>query len=163
MQPGKSVFYIDPKDRVIRVVPPGVFVKPNGLALSPDCKTFYLNSTPDNYMMAWDVNPDGTLSNGRKFGKILLTPEVLDERSVNPQVDGLKTDERGNVYITSIIGLQIFNPRGEFVGLIHFPLMPVNCCFGDSDGKTLYVTCNDKVYRIRANVRGTPSALAGLK
>lgn len=159
IQPGKSVFYVTPKGEVIRVVPPGVMEKPNGLTLSPDNNVLYINSTPVNYMMAYDVNEDGTLSNGCTFGNILVTPEVMDQKSVNPQCDGLKTDEKGNIYITTIMGVQIFNPRGEFVGLIHYPLMPVNCCFGGGDGKTFYANCNDKVYRIRTNVKGAEYSL----
>ncbi len=162
-QPGPSVMYVRPDGTVIRVVEPGTLIKPNGLILSPDCKTLYVNSTPEDYMLAYDVAPDGTLSNPRKFGKLLVTPEMREQESVNPQVDGMTVDERGNVYITSIIGLQIFNPRGELLGMIHFPLMPVNCCFGDPDGKTLYVLCNDKVYRIRTNVRGAAYTLRGLE
>jgi gluconolactonase len=159
MQPGKSVFYVNPKGGIIRVIPPGVMEKPNGITLSPDNKTLYVNNTPINYMMAYDVNEDGTLSNGWKFGKILLTAEILDQESVYPQTDGIKTDEKGNVYLTTIMGVQIFNPQGEYVGNIHFPLMPVNCCFGGEDGKTLYVNCNNRVYRVRMNVRGAPYSL----
>jgi len=153
-QPGRSVFYIQPTGEVIRVLEPGVLNKPNGLILSPDCTTLYVNSTPENFMMAFDINEDGSISNGRRFGTIHLTPEILDRESINPQVDGMTVDELGNIYITSILGLQIFSPEGVNIGYIHFPLMPVNCCFGDEDGKTLYVTCNDKVYKIRTNVRG---------
>jgi gluconolactonase len=159
MQPGRSVFYVNVKGEVIRVIEPGEMIKPNGLILSPDCRTLYVNSTPENFMMAYDVNEDGTLSNGRKFGTLFLTPEILDEQSINPQVDGMTVDELGNVYITSIIGLQIFSPEGEIIGIVHFPLMPVNCCFGDEDGKTLYVTCNDKVYKIRTKVKGAAYTL----
>ena len=71
----------------------------------------------------------------------------------------MTVDELSNIFITSIIGLQIISPVGEMIGYIHFPLMPVNCCFGDENGKTLYVNCNDKVYKIRANVRGAPYTL----
>ncbi len=162
MQPGRSVFYARPNGEIIRIMAPGTLEKPNGLVLSPDCKTLYVNSTPEDFMLAYDVQPDGSCTNPRKFGKILVTPEIRDMKSVNPQVDGVKTDALGNVYITSIMGLQIFNPKGEFVGMIHFPLMPVNCCFGDPDGKTLYVLCNDKVYKIRTNVKGSPQLLKGL-
>ncbi|MCE5249472.1 SMP-30/gluconolactonase/LRE family protein [bacterium] len=159
MQPGRSVFYRKPDGKVIRVIEPGTLEKPNGLILSPDCRILYVNSTPDNFIMAYDINADGSLSNGRKFCDLYVTPEVLDAKSVNPQVDGMTMDELGNVYITSIIGLQIIKPDGDMLGYIHFPLMPVNCCFGDEDGKTLYVLCNDKVYRIRTNVRGAAYTL----
>ncbi|MFC1693814.1 SMP-30/gluconolactonase/LRE family protein [Candidatus Latescibacterota bacterium] len=154
IQPGRSVFYIKPNGDVIRVLDPGLLIKPNGLILSPDCKTLYVNSTPEDFMMAFDVNEDGTLSNGRKFGKLFITPEELDRERNYPQVDGMTVDMLGNVYITSIIGLQIFSREGEFIGIIHFPVMPVNCCFGDADRQTLYVNCNDRVYKIRTNVKG---------
>ena len=55
--------------------------------------------------------------------------------------------------------LQIFGPDGDYIGYIHYPEMPVNCCFGGPDGRTLYTTCNDKVYRIRTNVRGAAYTL----
>ncbi|MBN1293275.1 MAG: SMP-30/gluconolactonase/LRE family protein, partial [Candidatus Latescibacteria bacterium] len=114
MQPGRSVFYRKPNGNIIRVMAPGVLEKPNGLILSPDCKTLYVNSTPENFMMAYDINEDDSVSNMRKFGKIRLTPEILDSESINPQVDGMTVDERGNIYITSILGLQIFSPAGDF-------------------------------------------------
>jgi gluconolactonase len=161
-QPGKSVFYRRPDGSVIRVMDPGTLVKPNGLILSPDNKILYVNSTHENFMLAYDINPDGSTANPRKFGKILLTPEIMDQESINPQTDGMTVDERGNVYITSILGLQIFEPSGEYLGYIHFPKMPVNCCFGDEDGKSLYVICNDQVYRVRTNVKGAPYTLRGM-
>ncbi len=158
-QPGRSIFYRRPDGEVIRVMEPGVLAKPNGLILSPDCKMLYVNSTPENFMMAGDIQPDGSVTNYRKFGRIRLTPEILDQESINPQVDGMTVDDKGNVYITSILGLQIFAPSGNFIGYIHFPLMPVNCCFGDEDGRTLYINCNDKVYKIRTNVKGAAYTL----
>ena len=159
MQPGRSVFYRRPDGEIIRVIDPGALSKPNGLILSPDCTILYVNSTPDNFVMAYDINDDGSLSNARKFCELYVTPEILDNQSVNTQVDGMTVDELGNIYITSIIGLQIISPGGEMIGYIHFPLMPVNCCFGDGDGKTLYVNCNDKVYKIRTNVKGAAYTL----
>ncbi len=159
MQPGKSVFYVDPAGKISRVIPPGVMEKPNGVTLSPDNKTLYVNNTPLNFMMAYDVKDDGTLANERRFGKILLTGEILDQESVYPQTDGIKTDEKGNVYLTTIMGIQIFSPEGGYIGNIHFPFMPVNLCFGGDDGKTLYVNCNDRVYRLKMNVGGAPYSL----
>lgn len=159
MQPGKSVFYVDPAGKIARVIPPGVMEKPNGVTLSPDNRTLYVNNTPLNFMMAYDVKDDGTLENERRFGKILLTGEIMDQESVYPQTDGIKTDEKGNVYLTTIMGIQIFSPDGGYIGNIHFPFMPVNLCFGGDDGKTLYVNCNDRVYRLRMNVGGAPYSL----
>ena len=159
MQPGRSVMYRRPNGKTIRVVEPGVLIKPNGLILSPDCRRLYINSTHENFMMAYDVNENGTLSGGKRFGNLKVTPEILDGESIDTQADGMTVDERGNIYITTILGLQIFGPDGDYIGYIHYPEMPVNCCFGGPDGRTLYTTCNDKVYRIRTNVRGAAYTL----
>ena len=165
-QPGRSVYYRTPKSEVIRVIEPNDFAMPNGVLLSPDGKTFYINNTyddeewwnvnsdKDNFIWAYDVNDNGTVSNGRKFAKLHLTPEVLDRKGKTTSADGMTIDELGNVYVATYMGLQIFSPKGEFIGNVNFPVFPVSCCFGGEDMKTLYVTSYDKIYRIRTNVRG---------
>ncbi|MFZ2053362.1 MAG: SMP-30/gluconolactonase/LRE family protein [Candidatus Aminicenantales bacterium] len=165
-QPGRAVYYRTPDGKVIRVIEPNVFAMPNGVLLSPDGKTLYVNNTydsetfwnvdtdKDNYIWAYDVNEDGTLANGRKFAELHLTADVLDRKGRSTSADGMTVDELGNIYVATYAGLQIFNNRGEFIGIVHFPVFPVSCCFGGEDMKTLYIVGYDKVYRIRANVRG---------
>jgi gluconolactonase len=52
------------------------------------------------------------------------------------------------------MGVQVFNPQGEFLGIINTPTYPVSCCFGGDDMKTLFMASYDKVYRIKTNVKG---------
>ena len=165
-QPGRSVYYRTPKGKVIRVNKPDDFAMPNGVLLSPDGKTLYINNTyddeewwnvdsdKDNFVWAYDVNDDGTLSNGRKFAELYLTPEVLDREGKTTSADGMTIDELGNVYVATYMGLQIFNPGGDFVGIINFPVFPVSCTFGGDEMKTIYATCYDKIYKIRTKVKG---------
>lgn len=165
-QPGRSVYYVKPNGEVIRVIEPNEFAMPNGVILSPDGKTLYVNNTydnetwwnvdsdKDNFIWAYDVNDDGTLANGRKFGALYLSPEVLDREGRTTSADGLTIDTEGNLYVATIMGIQILNAKGEFVGIINFPVMPVSCCFGGDDMKTLYAVCYDKVYKIQTNVAG---------
>jgi len=165
-QPGRSVYYLTPKRKVIRVIEPNDFAMPNGVLLSPDGKILYINNTyddeewwnvnsnKDNFVWAYDVNDDGTVSNGRKFAKLYLTPEVLNRKGKTTSADGMTIDELGNIYVATYIGLQIFNPNGEFIGIVNFPVFPVSCCFGGDDLKTIYITCYDKIYKIRTKVRG---------
>jgi gluconolactonase len=165
-QPGRSVYYLAPKGEVIRIIEPDDFAMPNGVLLSPDGKTLYVNNTyddeewwnvdsdKDNFIWAYDVNDDGTVSNGRKFAELYLTPEVLDRQAKSTGADGMTIDELGNIYVATYMGLQIFNPEGEFIGIVNFPVYPVSCCFGDEDMKTIYATCYDKIYKIRTNVKG---------
>jgi gluconolactonase len=165
-QPGRSVYYITPKGNVIRVIEPDDFAMPNGLLLSQDGKTLYVNNTyddeewwnvnsdKDNFVWAYDVNGDGTVSNGRKFAKLYLTPEVLNRKSKTTIADGMTMDELGNLYVATYIGLQIFSPQGEFIGIVNFPIFPVSCCFGGEEMKTIYATCYNRIYKIRTNVKG---------
>ena len=165
-QPGRSVFYLPPGGELKRVIEPNVFAMPNGLALTPDGKVLLVNNTydsetfwnvdtdKDNFVWAYDVNPDGTPAGPRKFCELLLTPEVLDRRGRTTSADGMTIDTQGNLYVATYLGLQIFNARGEFVGVLNSPVFPVSCCFGGDDMKTLFLAAYSKIYRIRTNVTG---------
>jgi gluconolactonase len=69
-------------------------------------------------------------------------------------LDGLKVDQKGNVYSTGPGGLWIISPEGKQLGLIKGTEDPHNMAWGDDDGKTLYVTALTSIYRIRMNVVG---------
>jgi gluconolactonase len=122
--------------------------RPNGLAFSPDEKTFYVaNSDPRRRVwMRYDVVADGSLRNGRVFADV--TPEK-DEGDP----DGMKVDSQGNVYGSGPGGVWVFAPDGRHLGTIKPPETPANCNWGD-DGKTLYITARTGVYRIRLAVAG---------
>ena len=71
-----------------------------------------------------------------------------------PNASFLFQDIQGNIYVATYYGVQIFNSKGEFVGMINLPSFPVSLCFGDSDMKTLYIVSYSKVYKIRTNMEG---------
>jgi gluconolactonase len=165
-QPGRAVYYVSPEGKVTRLTQPNEFAMPNGVVLSPDGKTLYINncyddeswypvkSEKDNFIWAYDVAADGTISNGRKFAKLFLTENVLDRKGRSSSADGMAIDKQGNLYVATYYGVQIFNAKGEFVGMINLPSFPVSLCFGDSDMKTLYIVSYSKVYKIRTNMEG---------
>jgi gluconolactonase len=165
-QPGRAVYYVSPKGKVTRITEPNEFAMPNGILLSPDGKTLYINncyddeswypvnSAKENFVWAYDVNEDGSVSNGRKFAELFLTGNVLDRKGKSSSADGMAIDKLGNVYVATYYGVQIFNSKGEFVGMINLPSFPVSLCFGDTDMKTLYIVSYSKVYRIRTNMEG---------
>ena len=170
-QPGRAVYYVSPGGKVIRLTQPNEFAMPNGILLSPDGKTLYINncyddeswypvkSEKDNFIWAYDVNEDGTISNGRKFAKLFLTENVLDRKGKSSSADGMAIDKQGNLYVATYYGVQIFNSKGEFAGMINLPSFPVSLCFGDSDMKTLYIVSYSKVYKIRTNMEGSVNHL----
>lgn len=165
-QPGRAVYYVSSEGNVTRLTEPNEFAMPNGILLSPDGKTLYINncyddeawypvnSEKDNFIWAYDVHPDGTISNGRKFAKLFLTGNVLDRKGKSSSADGMAIDKMGNIYVATYYGVQIFNAKGEFVGMINLPSFPVSLCFGDADMKTLYIVSYSKVYKIRTNMEG---------
>lgn len=165
-QPGRAVFYIPAKGGPIQVIGFNEFAMPNGILLSPDGKTLFVNNTydnesfwnvdsdKDNWVWAYDVNEDGTVKNGRKFARLFLTPEVLDRTGRSSAADGMTIDENGGIYVATYMGLQVFNAKGDFLGIVNTPTYPVSCCFGGDDLKTLFIVSYDKVYKIRTNVKG---------
>jgi len=165
-QPGRAVYYVSPDGKVTRVTEPNEFAMPNGIVLSPDGKTLFINncyddeswypvkSEKDNFIWAYDVAADGTISNGRKFATLFLIGSVLDRKGRSSSADGMAIDKQGNLYVATYYGVQIFNNKGEFVGMINLPSFPVSLCFGDSDMKTLYIVSYSKVFKIRTNMEG---------
>ena len=70
-------------------------------------------------------------------------------------IDGLKVDRQGNVYVSGPGGLWILSPTGKHLGTIVGPEHPHNFAWGGADGKTLYLTAQTGLYRIRLSVAGT--------
>ena len=165
-QPGRAVYYIPAKGAVRQVIGFNEFAMPNGILLSPDGKTLFINNTydnesfwnvdsdKDNWVWAYEVNEDGTVRNGRKFARLFLTPEVVDRKGRSSAADGMTIDEKGGIYVATYMGVQVFNAEGKFLGIINTPTYPVSCCFGGDDMKTLFIVSYDKVYKIRTNVKG---------
>ena len=165
-QPGRAVYYVSPEGKVTRVTEPNEFAMPNGIVLSPDGKTLYINncyddeswypvkSDKDNHIWAYDVAADGTISNGRKFATLFLPGNVLDRKGRSSSADGMAIDKQGNLYVATYYGVQIFNNKGAYVGMINLPSFTVSLCFGDSDMKTLYIVSYSTVYKIRTNMEG---------
>ncbi|MDA0769306.1 MAG: SMP-30/gluconolactonase/LRE family protein [Chloroflexi bacterium] len=142
-------------NNVLRVKPDGTvdtiiqqFDYPNGLAFSPDEKILYVaNTRPDKFIMAYDVNADGTVTNGRHFA------DMSSEEAGVP--DGMKVDAEGRVYCTGPGGCWVFETTGELIGIIKLPEYPANCGWGGPDNKTMYFTANTSVFSMRMKTDGT--------
>ncbi len=123
---------------------------PNGLAFSPDEKHLYVANWNPNLrvLMRYDVSAEGDLSAGRVFFDFADAPEK------DQAPDGMKVDNEGNVYVAAPGGVWIISPQGRHLGTIRGPELPANMAWGESDGKTLYLTARHGLYRIRLNVPG---------
>ena len=125
------------------------------MILSPDEKTLYVIPSQSAEMMAYPVVSPGKVGDGSVYCK-------LKQRAgqTNGGGDGLTIDTKGNLYITSGLGIQVFDPAGEHLGTIAFPEQPANCDFGGPDMKTLYVTARTSLYAVKMEAQGHVFAAA---
>jgi gluconolactonase len=126
------------------------FVQPNGLCFSPDESLLYINDTVPAHIRVFDVGSDHSLSNGRVFAENIGTGDM----STGELVDGMKLDERGNVYVTGPKGVWIFAPDGEHLGVIEVPENVGNVNWGGDDWRTLFIPASTSVYRVEMKVAG---------
>ena len=149
----QAVYYIaasaDENDaaKVTRVT--GDLPAPNGIGLSPDGSRLYVCPSKQEEMLVYDVIAPGKLSEPRTYCRL----QQPDGQS-GTGADGITLDVRGNVYITTHLGVQIFSPAGKQLGLVEFPQQPANVCFGGKEWKTLFVTARTAVYKVDMPVAG---------
>ena len=142
-----AVYYIAADGKVTRLIDD--LKAPNGVILSLDEKTLYVIPSMQAEMMAYSVEGPGKLGKGRVFCTL-----AQPEGKTGTGGDGLTVDERGNLYITSGLGLQVFSPEGQALGIIKLPEQPANVTFAGPDGKTLYVTARTSLYTVPMSIRG---------
>ena len=122
---------------------------PNGLAFSPDEKFLYVDNWDEKrkVIMRYEVQPDGTLTNGSVFFDATNEPG-------EDAWDGMKIDQRGNLYLSGPDGLWILSPEGKHLGTIIGPEHPHNLAWGGEDHKTLYLAAQTGLYRLSVNIPG---------
>jgi len=123
---------------------------PNGIAFSPDEQFLYVgNWDPEaKVVLRFPVKRDGSLGASTVFAD--LTQEVPGEEAL----DGIKIDKAGNLYLSAPDGLRIYSSSGKHLGTIIAPRPVHNFAWGEADGKTLYLTARDRLYRIALQVEG---------
>ncbi len=136
--------------------------RPNGLSLSVDEKVLYVNDSaapPDRVVRAYDVNPDGSLTNHRIFVDMNAMP------AGGP--DGNKVDARGNLWVAGLTedpaapirtgNVLVYDGNGMLLGKILLPERALNVGFGGWDWKMLYITAGTSVYRVKTKYGGQPN------
>jgi gluconolactonase len=119
-----GVYYANPRGVVSKY---GSNITPNGIILSRDEKTLYVTNGP--VLDAFDVQPDGSLTNQRVFARL--------EGGGNG--DGSTIDAEGRIYVTTNPGVQVIAADGTYLGLIPTPRPVISAAFGGAGKKTLFV------------------------
>jgi gluconolactonase len=125
------------------------FAQPNGLCFSPDESLLYVNDTDHAHIRVFDVAEDGTSTNGR-----VLADGIGRGNFEEGLVDGMKCDERGNVWVTGPGGVWVFSPEGEHLGVVEIPEGVGNVNWGGPDWNVLFVPATTSVYRVQCKVSG---------
>jgi len=125
------------------------FTGPNGIAFSPDEKYLYVGNWDEKKktVYRYEVNEDGTIKNGKLFF------DFTDFKGEDA-IDGIKVDVKGNLYVSAPGGLQVLSKDGKHLGTIVIPQHVHNMAWGDADGKTLYLTARNGLYKMRLNIAG---------
>jgi gluconolactonase len=136
----EAVYYVRPDGHVLRVTETPA--KPNGIQLSPDEKVLYVDSGPASFVTAFDVQPDGRVTNPREFAQLSAPGSAGG-------ADGMAMDSAGRLYVASNGGIKVFGPAGgQPLGMIPTSIKPRNLAFGGADRKTLFVVTRGAVYQI---------------
>ena len=143
----QAVYYIDKSGNVSRVTE--AIAAPNGIGLSPDGKRLYVCPSKQSEMLAYDVQGPGKLSKGRTFCTV-----KQPEGKSGTGADGIVLDVKGNVYITTHLGVEIFSPSGDSIGLVQFPEQPANVTLGGKNGTTMFVTARKGLYKVEMPIAG---------
>lgn len=159
-----SVYRIDLNGKVSRILHEPDIHMPNGLAISPDDRTFYLieadgRENRNRCILAYDLNDDGSVTNRRR---------VIDFYPGRGG-DGLCVDEDGNLYVAAGLhktrgshetldtqpGIHVISPKGELLAYLATPIdILTKCTFGGADRKTLYITCGNLLLSVRTQRAG---------
>lgn len=140
---GREPFLVDDK-----------IVFPNGLALTPDGKSLLVDDTLGDTIWAFDLLPKKSKKKPQvgvtktAFAKI---PELTDGVSM---ADGMAVDREGRVYVATGAGVQIFDKKGKFLGIIKVPRPPSNVAFSGPDKRTLYITARQGLYKVKMLSQG---------
>src|SRR5213594_1241457 len=113
-----GVYHITPKGQLNLIAKPTG--RPNGITLSPNGRILYVANSDDHNVRAYDVTHNGEASNERV---------VISD--VDGVPDGIRVDEKGNIYVTAR-GVAIYDPQGKLIDILGLAETPANCAFGDT-------------------------------
>jgi gluconolactonase len=119
-----ALYYANPKGEISKY---GADLHTNGIVLSRDEKAIYV--TDNKRVVAFDIQPDGSLTNEHEFGKL----------EGGGYGDGTTIDAEGRLYVTTGPGVQVLGADGKYLGLIPTPRGVISAAFSGKDKKTLYI------------------------
>jgi gluconolactonase len=146
-----GVYYISPAGKLSRLA--NDIERPNGIQLSKDEKTLYVANTQGEHILAYDITGDGKIGGKRNFAKLAGWSKG-DDGNWSSGADGLTIDDAGRLYVASNAGIEVFNDKGEALGVIPLPKKPQNLAFAGEERNVLYVVGRGSAYKIELQANG---------
>lgn len=126
--------------------------RPNGLAFNLD-ETELIVAQSDPRAIIWNAYPidkNGNLGTPRIF----FDGTPLQKQGLRGAGDGMKVDAEGNIWATGPGGVIIINAKGKLIGRIETGIANSNVAFGGEDGKTLFITADMNLLRLKTKIKG---------
>lgn len=125
--------------------------KPNGISLTPDHQQLVVSEYGGSNVWTFLIGPDGKVQGGERNMELRVPVGRGDSGG-----DGMTTDEKSRYWVTSHLGIQMFDPNGRMGGVVSRPQekATVSCAFAGVGREYLYVCASDKVYRRKTLTRG---------
>jgi gluconolactonase len=142
-----AVYYIKPG--TTEAVKMGEAPGAHGIQLSPDEKVLYSADSGGEYLVAFDIAADGSLTNKRNFGKYDGLNGAKESHA-----DGIAVDAEGRVYVGIQPGVQVFDKSGKSLGLIPTSQRPQNLGFGGPNKQTLWVATPSCLFSVQMIAKG---------
>lgn len=154
-----GLYYTDPRTKTVWYVTYDGKRKPatkmvassNGIITSADQNFLWVADSGGRFLYHFRIEPDGSLTAGQEYGYVHRDPHESRSRA-----DGMTVDTKGNVYLGSPMGVQVFDQLGRVHVILRSPngKMITNVVFGGPNRDELFATCGDAVYKRKLNATG---------
>lgn len=134
----QGVYFVTPDRKTVKPVETD-FLKPGGIIGTPDGKTLYITDFIVDETYAYDITPDGALTNKRLFCKL--------------NARGMTIDSEGNLYLVRF-GVTVFDKFGKKLEHIDIPQKVTNITFGGKEKDFLIIAAAGTIYSLKMRVKG---------
>ena len=144
--PTKRIHCIMPDGKTF-VADEGRVLRPNGITLSLDQSTLAVSEHGGKNVWTWQIGKDGKLSGGAPSMTMQVSPNNAKGEALG---DGSTTDANGRFYVTTELGIQVFDATGRLAGIIAKPAgvkSVVSVEFGGEKHQWIFVAGGDKIYK----------------
>jgi gluconolactonase len=126
------------------------FIRPNGLAFSPDEKQLYIVDSAGGrtkgqpkHIRVFDVGENGKLTGGKEFADCTAG-----------RFDGMRCDDAGRLWAATDDGVHCIDTDGTLIGKVKIPEICANVVFGGPKRNYLYITATNSLYGVLLHVNG---------